>query len=152
MASRALTDLHPEVFPLATAALAECRRQGLDVLVTCTFRSAQEQDELYAQGRTRPGAVVTNAKAGQSAHNYRVGQVPASLALDVVPIRNGKPVWGLAGNGIDNDPADDARDDLELWQRVRKCFEDAGFESASRWPKFREWPHFQSKRTKELMS
>ena len=123
------------------------------MLVTCTFRSAQEQNELYAQGRTKPGKIVTNAVAGKSAHNYRIGQVPASLAVDVVPLRFGKPVWGLSGDGIDDNPADDDKDDLELWQRVRAKFEAVGLESASRWQgRLVEWPHFQSARTKELMA
>ena len=37
--------------------------------LTCTYRSNAEQSELYAQGRTKKGPKVTNAKAGQSAHN-----------------------------------------------------------------------------------
>lgn len=34
------------------------------------FRSFAAQDTLYSQGRGRPGGIVTNAKAGESAHNY----------------------------------------------------------------------------------
>lgn len=37
--------------------------------LTCVFRSNEEQAQLYAQGRTTKGKVVTNAKAGQSKHN-----------------------------------------------------------------------------------
>jgi hypothetical protein len=87
--------------------------------------------------------MVTNAQAGQCAHNYVLNGLPAALAVDVVPMRHGKPVWGLSGNGIDENPADDETDDLELWQRVRKCGEDAGLVSASRWPTFKEWPHLE---------
>jgi peptidoglycan L-alanyl-D-glutamate endopeptidase CwlK len=48
--------------------------------LTCTHRDNAEQSELYAQGRTtgKMGKIVTNAKAGQSPHNYK----PA-LAFDV---------------------------------------------------------------------
>jgi peptidoglycan LD-endopeptidase CwlK len=66
--------------------LADCASAGLDILVTCTLRSMEDQAVLYAQGRTTPGRIVTNAKPGQSAHNY-------GLALDVVPIVHGKPDW-----------------------------------------------------------
>lgn len=45
-------------------------------MVTEGYRSGARQDQLYAQGRTRPGEIVTNAKAGQSAHNY-------GLAVDI---------------------------------------------------------------------
>lgn len=152
MSSRAITDLHPLVQPLARQALANCTRAGLDILVTCTWRSRTEQQDLYDSGRTKPGKIVTNAKPGQSAHNFTMEGRPAALALDIVPMRHGKPVWGLTGNGIDTDPADDERDDLELWQRVRQCFEAAGLASASHWKgDLVEWPHFEHASAKQLM-
>jgi len=42
---------------------------GPYVVLTCTYRSIEEQDELYAIGRTKPGKKVTKAKGGQSKHN-----------------------------------------------------------------------------------
>lgn len=124
MPSRDLYDLHPTVRAKATAHLMACEAHGIDLLVTCTYRSVAEQDALYAQGRTKPGKKVTNAKGGQSFHNYR-------LAYDVVPLRNGKPVWGTSG------------EDGKLWQRVGELGEGAGLEWAGRWTKFKEFPHFQ---------
>jgi hypothetical protein len=44
--------------------------------ITETFRGIAEQDRLYAQGRTTPGAIVTNAPGGSSPHNY-------GLAFDI---------------------------------------------------------------------
>lgn len=143
--SRLLSELHPQVEAMARAFLSGCAAQGIEVLITCTYRPAYEQDELYALGRTKPGKIVTNAKGGQSSHNFTMGGKPASLAFDVVPLRLGKPVWGLAGDGLDDDPSDDDKDDLELWQRVRAIAENVGLASASRWTKFREWPHFEHK-------
>lgn len=150
MSSRKITDCHPTLQPLVQKFLDNCARAGVDVLITCTWRSGEEQEALYAQGRTKPGKIVTNARAGQSAHNYMLNGLPAALAIDVVPLRNGKPVWGLSGDGIDDNPADDDRDDLELWQKVRNAGESAGLESASRWASFREWPHFEHPRYREL--
>ena len=88
--SRSLDDLRPVMRPMVDPWLADCRAQGIDILVTCTLRTMDEQAKLYAQGRTSPGPIVTNAKAGQSAHNY-------GLAMDVVPIVNGKPDWTGVG-------------------------------------------------------
>ena len=49
-----------------------------------------------------------------------------------------------SGDGIDDDPSDDERDDLELWQRVGAIGEANGLQWAGRWPKAkREFPHFQ---------
>lgn len=47
-----------------------CETAAYHVLVVYGPRTAEEQDRLYAQGRTTPGRVVTNARAGQSAHCY----------------------------------------------------------------------------------
>lgn len=46
--------------------------------ITCTYRSNDEQTALYAQGRTVKGAKVTNAQAGESAHNFN-----PSAAFDI---------------------------------------------------------------------
>lgn len=131
MTSRKLTDLHPLMQPLVVDFLARAESVGIDLLVTCTYRSDEEQARLYAIGRTKPGRRVTNAKPGQSMHNFRYGGKPASLAVDVVPMRAGKPVWGTTGA------------DLALWQRVGRLGESAGLEWAGRWTRFREFPHFQ---------
>ena len=122
--SRSLRDLHPKVSILAQKMIAECHKNGIDLLVTSTFRDAEAQNALYAQGRTRAGAIVTNAKAGQSFHNYRV-------AFDVVPIVNGKPVWGTDG------------EDGKLWQSVGRIGKSVGLEWAGDWERFKEYPHFQ---------
>jgi peptidoglycan L-alanyl-D-glutamate endopeptidase CwlK len=84
--SRSLDDLRPEIRALVDPWLSDCQAQGIYVLVTSTLRSNEDQAVLYAQGRTTPGNIVTNAKPGQSAHNY-------GLALDIVPLIHGKPDW-----------------------------------------------------------
>jgi peptidoglycan L-alanyl-D-glutamate endopeptidase CwlK len=109
---------------MAAHHIVACMKAGIDLLVTCTFRDRAEQAELYALGRTVPGKKVTNAKAGQSMHNY-------GLAYDVVPMRLGKPVWGTTGA------------DLLLWQKVGELGKEAGLEWAGEWVGFKEFPHFQ---------
>lgn len=135
-----------EDFQKACASDAWLKSNGIEVLITCTYRSNNEQANIYAQGRTEPGRIVTWAKPGQSKHNATINGRPASGAFDVVPLRHGKPVWGTAGNGIDEDPADDETDDLEAWQRIGEIGEAVGLEWAGRWSKGkREFPHFQMK-------
>lgn len=136
ISSRSLWDLDPEARLRANRFLYSCAKAKIDVLVTCTYRDFECQSDLYAQGRTKPGKIVTNAKAGESWHNWK-------LAFDVVPLRHGRPVWGTTGNGIDDDPSDDERDDLELWQRLGALGVKAGLEWAGSWKSFREFPHFQ---------
>lgn len=124
ISSRKIEDLHPHVQEMARQFVANCKAAGIDILITCTYRDAAEQNRLYAIGRTTPGRKVTNAKAGQSFHNYR-------LAFDVVPMRHGKPVWGTSG------------EDLKLWQRVGAIGVAVGLEWAGNWTRFKEYPHFQ---------
>lgn len=93
MASRRIEDLHPSLQPICRKFLELCKQQGVDIIITCTYRSNTEQDELYAKGRTTAGKIVTNAKAGQSKHNNEINGKPASLAFDIVPIDHGKAVW-----------------------------------------------------------
>ena len=51
--------------------------KGVRLRFTQTLRTIKEQDDLYAQGRTKKGKIVTNAKGGQSIHNW-------GLAFDIV--------------------------------------------------------------------
>lgn len=119
--SRALADLHPKVSLIAQAHVNNCKKKGVDLLITCTYRDAESQDKLYAQGRTEPGKVVTNAQGGQSFHQYRV-------AYDVVPLVNGKPVWNT---------------DHPAWTVAADEGKKLGLEWAGDWKKFKEFPHFQ---------
>lgn len=129
MASRDIKDLYPPLQTLCAMFLRQCREAGLDILVTCTFRSPAEQNTLYAQGRTTRGSIVTNARGGQSKHNFTVNGKPAAKAFDIVPLVNGKPCWDAAH------PA---------WQKAGKIGMALGLNwyGAPNAP-FKEYPHFQ---------
>ena len=68
--SARIEDLEPVTQQMCRAWLAECEAAGLEVKVTHTLRTMDEQAHLYAKGRTLPGAIVTKAGPGQSPHNY----------------------------------------------------------------------------------
>ena len=68
----------------ARQVLKDAGERGITLVITEGYRSPARQDALYAQGRTTPGRIVTNARAGQSAHQ-------SGLAMDVYPARKGKP-------------------------------------------------------------
>lgn len=73
MPSRKLEDLISELADAYRAAVAEYEKlypNAPQPFITCTYRSPEEQNELYAIGRTKPGKKVTNAKAMSSPHNY----------------------------------------------------------------------------------
>lgn len=119
--SRSLDDLLPAVKERVEKFINSAKDAGIDLLITSTYRDNASQNALYAQGRTTAGRIVTNAKAGQSFHNYR-------CAVDVVPLINGKPVWDVS---------------YQVWQTIGKLGQEAGLEWAGNWTKFKEMPHFQ---------
>ena len=114
--SRALHDLLPHVAELAQAFIEKCNDAGVSIIITSTYRDVEAQDALYAQHPK-----VTNAKGGESFHQYRV-------AFDFVPLSNGKPVW----------------DDYRLFKRCGEIGESLGLEWAGRFHSFPESCHFQA--------
>ena len=118
MASRRIEDLHPKFQLLARRFLDACRDAGHNIIITCGYRSIAEQDALYAQGRTKPGRRVTNARGGQSWHNY-------GLAIDIVFIRGGKADW--------NGP----------WEAIGVIGERLGLTWGGRWKRLPDRPHFE---------
>ena len=120
ISSRSVEDLEPETRLRFRKFYDACRRVGINLLVTSTYRSPKEQAELYAKGRTAPGPIVTNAKPGTSYHNCR-------RAADVVPVINGKPVW----------------DDKDTWPKVGAVAAECGLEWGGFWTKFQDRPHVQ---------
>jgi peptidoglycan L-alanyl-D-glutamate endopeptidase CwlK len=91
--SRSLNDLVAPAKECVERFIALCKDNGIDLLVTSTYRDNESQQALYEQGRTTAGKVVTNAKAGDSWHNWR-------CAVDVVPLVNGKPDWDGSHPGL----------------------------------------------------
>ena len=99
-----------------------------------TLRTFAEQDALYAQGRTKPGAVVTKAKGGQSYHNY-------GLAVDIVLLID------TDGNGTFETASWDGKTDFDKdgksdWQEIVAIFNRHGWEWVGDW-RFKDDPHFQ---------
>lgn len=126
--SRDLNDLRSDVRDKANNLLSKAKNLGIDVLVTCTYRSNEEQARLYAIGRTAPGRRVTNALPGESKHNNMEGGDPASLAFDIVPLVAGKPMWDASN---------------PVWKVLGELGESVGLKWAGRWKRFKEFPHFE---------
>lgn len=142
-----IADLHPRLREEALEIYKEIC-EALTGRALCRFaftlRTIEQQDALYAQGRTKPGKIVTNAKGGQSMHNY-------GLAIDIVLLidkdKNGSYESASWETNVDFDG--DGKAD---WQEVVKVFKSYGWEWAGDW-KFVDMPHFQKtfgKSIKEL--
>lgn len=78
--------VNPKLREKVEQILEMAKMGGFTLLITQGLRTFAEQNELFAQGRSRSGAVVTNAKGGNSYHNY-------GLAVDFCFIIDGQPSW-----------------------------------------------------------
>ncbi len=114
------TKLTPLVERMAANVITEMKRLGHEVRIVQGFRSIEEQNRLYAQGRTTPGAIVTRARGGQSFHNYGV-------AVDFVFRKEGYNATEA------------------LWQLLGKVGKAQGFEWGGDWKGFVDRPHFELK-------
>lgn len=114
-----ISKLHPSIRTMAKNFISKAKAEGIDLKITFGTRTFEEQQKLYNQGRTTPGAIVTKAKPGRSFHNY-------SLAIDVVPIVNGKADW-----------------ESKLWDKIGEIGESVGFDWGGRWKTIVDRPHFQ---------
>lgn len=99
-----------------------------------TLRTFAEQDGLYSQGRSKPGKIVTNAKGGQSYHNY-------GLAIDIVLLvdRDKNGTFETASWDVKTDFDGDGKSD---WIEVVGVFKRHGWEWGGDW-RFVDQPHFQ---------
>jgi peptidoglycan L-alanyl-D-glutamate endopeptidase CwlK len=123
--------LHPKLRAEAEALINQANAQltkHSKIRVVQTLRTFAEQDALYAKGRTEPGPKVTQAKGGQSLHNYGV-------ALDFCLLIDDKEVSWDTKKDWDGDKVAD-------WMEVVKVFRNAGWEWGGTW-KFQDNPHFQ---------
>lgn len=71
--------LYPPFLEKLLAVVAECQALGREYCAYLGFRTWAQQDALYAKGRTAPGVKVTNARGGESAHNF-------GLAVDLFAV------------------------------------------------------------------
>ncbi|MGO4108406.1 M15 family metallopeptidase [Paenibacillus sp. YAF4_2] len=127
--STSITSLNPIVAQKADALVAQTSKIGIKILITDDFRSSEEQNVLYKQGRSEPGQVVTNVKGGASFHNY-------GLAVDFALVKpDGDVIWDMKYDGNGNGKAD--------WMEVVTTAKKLGFTWGGDWTSFKDYPHLQ---------
>lgn len=127
ISSRDTVYLSPFTKELADNLVRACAAAGIDLLIISTYRDLEAQAALYAQGRTTPGRIVTNAKAGMSYHNWHV-------AFDAIAVVNGKAQWQVR---------DHAGALLPQWQSVIDLAKGLGLECGADWLSITDDDHFQ---------
>ncbi|WP_237605459.1 M15 family metallopeptidase [Salinicoccus sp. ID82-1] len=120
--------LHPEVEKKAEALEEKAEEKNINITITSGFRSFETQDALYSKGRSLPGQVVTNARGGESYHNY-------GLAIDYAVEADGKVIWNTDYDSNDNGKSD--------WFEVADIAKELGFEWGGDWESFKDYPHLE---------
>lgn len=107
-----------------------------------TLRTIEEQNALYAQGRTKLFdsngkrlGIVTQAAGGQSIHNY-------GLALDIVLLVD-KDKNGTFESASWEETVDFDGDRMGDWMEVVNILKRNGWTWGGDWKKFRDAPHFE---------
>jgi len=124
--------LHPKVKDEVFSIIEEANKlliPGVEVRIVQGLRTIDEQNALYAQGRTKPGKKVTNAKGGQSYHNY-------GLAVDFCLLINKKEIsWDIT--------KDFDKDSVADWTEVKNVFQKYGWVWGGNFKSIKDYPHFE---------
>jgi peptidoglycan L-alanyl-D-glutamate endopeptidase CwlK len=117
--SNSISSLSPHVGQLVQKFLDLTKANNLDVRIISAFRSWNDSDKLYAQGRTAPGEIASNARGGESYHNW-------GLAFDAAPFENGV-----------------ISSDIEKFKAMGRLGQQAGLEWGGSFKDLVDYPHFQ---------
>ena len=131
--------LHPairqEVIDTITKIENESFPSTIRIRIVQGLRTIEEQNELYAQGRTRPGSIVTNAKGGSSYHNY-------GLAFDFVIMYDKDNNGSYEAVSWDVN-YDFDKDGVKDWQEVVKAFKTLGYTWGGDFKSIVDSPHIE---------
>ena len=110
--------MHPTLQKKCKALISKCKAQGIDIVITQTLRTKAEQDGYYAQGRSKPGDIVTGVRYPYSNHCWGV-------AFDFAVKVRGQITWNKA-----------------YYLKVGPIGKSLGLEWGGYW-KHQDSPHFQ---------
>lgn len=118
---RDITMCHPKLQKLAAQLVEECKKQGLLIKIGECFRTVEEQDALYAQGRTAPGQKVTNARGNTYSSQHQ---------------------WGIAFDFFRNDGTGAYNESGNFFERVGTIGKSLGLGWGGDWKSIVDKPHF----------
>lgn len=125
---RDIKKCHPRLQEAYGNLVEKCRQRGIEIGLGECFRTVEEQDDLYAQGRTKPGNIVTNARGSSYSSQHQ---------------------WGIAFDfylkmDIDGDGAvsDDAyNDSTKMFKKVSDIAKTVGLSWGGDWKSIIDKPH-----------
>jgi LAS superfamily LD-carboxypeptidase LdcB len=121
-----LEHLQPKAAELARQLVAAAAEKGIVIKVISGLRTIEEQEALYARGRTTPGLKVTMAR--RSLHN-------TGLAFDILIFKEDR--------AVSEDPA---------YQTVGALGKNIGLLWGGDWSPIKDEPHFQTPDAQEALN
>ena len=129
-AQKKLEGVHPFIAEKALQLVTKAYDQKIYIIITQGYRTYKEQNELYAQGRTKPGKIVTKAKGGFSMHNHR-------LAFDyAVASADGKTIYW-------DEKIDTNKDAKRDYYQIGALGKSLGLRWGGDFRSFKDLPHFE---------
>ena len=119
---RNIDDLHPRLREKAKELKRLCEENGLKIGIGECLRTKEEQDALYAKGRTAPGSIVTNAKGSTYSSMHQ---------------------WGVAFDFYRNDGKGAYNQSGGFFEKVGKIGQSVGLMWGGAWTGFVDLPHLQ---------
>ena len=116
---RDVSKLHPRLQSAVAQLQNLCKKEGLSLGIGECLRTVAEQDALYAQGRTQPGSIVTNAPGSSYSSQHQ---------------------WGIAFDFFKN-VSGHAYDDNSFFSRVGAMGKSLGLGWGGDWTDFPDRPH-----------
>ncbi len=116
---KSIVTLQPEVRPYARALVKKAASMEITIKVISGLRTYEEQDDLYAQGRTKSGCIVTRARGGYSNHNF-------GIAFDIGVFNGSRYV-----------------EESPVYKAIGAIGTDLGLDWGGNWKSIKDEPHFQ---------
>jgi len=121
--SRNISQLHPTLQEKISELKKICKKQGLIICISECLRTVEEQNDLYAKGRTdKTCGIVTNAKGSSYSSMHQ---------------------WGVAFDFYRNDGKGAYYDSDGFFSKVGKIGQSIGLEWGGSWKSIKDTPHFQ---------
>jgi len=127
-----LKGVHPRLTILMGVAIQD---SPVDFTITDGVRTTEQQQALFAQGRTAPGEIVTNADGIEVISNHQLKADGLGYAVDLYPFVNGKVQL--------NDKANLRK----IANHIKETAKRLGYniEWGGDWKSFVDLPHFELK-------
>lgn len=122
-----LVGVHPELVTRVERILKAMDALGFPMMVTAGVRTEAQQQALYAQGRTKPGPIVTYKDGVTGKSNHQPKEDGFGHAVDCAFLENGKPSWAIH----------------HPWKLYGACAKALGLVWGGDWKKLVDLPHIE---------